>query len=70
MGRLADRATASFGTALLPEEHGGPAPAQLVERVDRYVGRLPATSRLAVRAGLLSHGGGELPHHRPVAVAA
>jgi len=54
MGRLADRATASFGTALLPEEHGGPTPAQFVERVDRYVGRLPSTSRLAVRAGLMS----------------
>ncbi|MCV7198354.1 GMC family oxidoreductase N-terminal domain-containing protein [Mycobacterium angelicum] len=54
MSRLADRATASFGTALLPEEYGGPAPAELVERVDRYVARLPATSRLAVRAGLAS----------------
>lgn len=54
MSRLADRATASFGTALLPEEHGGPAPAELVERVDRYLSRVPATSRLAVRAGLAS----------------
>jgi choline dehydrogenase-like flavoprotein len=54
MSRLADRATASFGTALLPEELGGPAPAQLVDRVDRYVQRLPATSRLALHAGLLS----------------
>jgi choline dehydrogenase-like flavoprotein len=54
MGRLADRATASFGTALLPEELGGPTAAQFVERVDRYVTRLPSTSRLAVRAGLLS----------------
>ena len=54
MGRLADRATASFGTALLPPEHGGPTPAQFVERVDRYVGQLPSTSRLAVRAGLIS----------------
>ncbi|OBI89722.1 GMC family oxidoreductase [Mycobacterium sp. 1245805.9] len=50
MSRLA----ASFGAALLPEEFGGPAPAQLVERVDRYLNRLPATSRWAVRAGLLS----------------
>ncbi|OBI68330.1 GMC family oxidoreductase [Mycobacterium sp. E796] len=50
MSRLA----ASFGAALLPEECGGPAPAQLVERVDRYLNRLPATSRWAVRAGLLS----------------
>ncbi|ORW26612.1 GMC family oxidoreductase N-terminal domain-containing protein [Mycobacterium palustre] len=50
MSRLA----ASFGSALLPEECGGPAPALLVERVDRYLARLPATTRLAVRAGLLS----------------
>ncbi|OBA75291.1 oxidoreductase [Mycobacterium sp. 1554424.7] len=50
MSRLA----ASFGAALLPEECGGPAPAQLVERFDRYLNRLPATSRWAVRAGLLS----------------
>jgi choline dehydrogenase-like flavoprotein len=48
MSRLA----ASFGAALLPEECGGPAPAQLVDRVDRYLTRLPATSRLAMRAGL------------------
>ncbi|BBX98369.1 GMC family oxidoreductase N-terminal domain-containing protein [Mycobacterium lacus] len=58
MSRLADRAwtfsLASFGTALLPPEQGGPTPAQFVERVDRYVTRLPATSRLAVRTGLLS----------------
>jgi hypothetical protein len=54
MSRLADRALASFGAALLPEEHGGPAPAQLVNRVDRYLARLPATSRLGLRAGLLS----------------
>lgn len=50
MSRLA----ASFGAALLPEERGGPAPAELAERVDRYLRRLPATSRWAVRAGLLS----------------
>jgi hypothetical protein len=54
MSRLADRATASFGAALLPEEHGGPPPAQFVGRVDRYLAQLPATSRLALRAGLLS----------------
>ncbi|MGO8771022.1 MAG: GMC family oxidoreductase N-terminal domain-containing protein [Mycobacterium sp.] len=57
MSRLADRARASlaeFGTALLPEEHGGPAPARLVTRVDRYLRQLPATSRIAMRAGLLS----------------
>ena len=57
MSLLADRArasVASFGAALLPEEHGGPAPAQLVDRVDRYLKRLPATSRAAMRAGLLS----------------
>jgi choline dehydrogenase-like flavoprotein len=57
MSRLADRARASlasFGCALLPEEHGGPAPAQLVDRVDRYLRQLPATSRIAMRAGLLS----------------
>lgn len=51
---FAQRAAASFGAALLPEERGGPSAAQLVERVDRYVARLPATSRLALRAGLLS----------------
>jgi choline dehydrogenase-like flavoprotein len=57
MSRLADRARASlasFGAALLPEEHGGPAPALLVDRVDRFLERLPATSRVAMRAGLLS----------------
>jgi hypothetical protein len=54
MSRVADRARASlasFGTALLPEEHGGPPPAQLADRVDRYLARLPTTSRLASRAG-------------------
>jgi choline dehydrogenase-like flavoprotein len=54
MTRLAERATASFGSALLPQELGGPATAQLVERVERYVARLPAMSRMALRAGLLS----------------
>lgn len=58
MSGLADRARAaslaSFGAALLPEEHGGPAPAQLVARVDRYLAQLPATARRAVRAGLFS----------------
>ncbi|OMC48529.1 oxidoreductase [Mycobacterium sp. IS-2888] len=52
MSRLA----ASFGAALLPEERGGPPPAQLADRVDRYLARLPATSRLALRAGLASVG--------------
>ncbi len=47
---------ASFGTALLPEEHGGPSPALLVDRVDRYLARMPSTTRLALRAGLLSVG--------------
>ncbi len=50
----AERAIASFGAALLPEEFGGPSSAQLVDRVDRYVKRLPATSRVAVRGGLLA----------------
>jgi len=59
MSRRADRARtssslASFGAALLPEEHGGPPAAQLADRVDRYLARLPTTSRLALRAGLLS----------------
>lgn len=54
MTGLAERATASFGAALLPEERGGPSPAQLVSQVDRYVARLPATARLAVRGGLLA----------------
>ncbi len=47
---------ASFGTALLPEEHGGPSPAVLADRVERYLARIPSTSRLALRAGLLSVG--------------
>ena len=47
---------ASFGTALLPEEHGGPSPTLLVDRVDRYLARMPSTTRLALRAGLLSVG--------------
>ncbi|OMC56080.1 oxidoreductase [Mycobacterium sp. IS-836] len=51
-----NRLAASFGTALLPEEHGGPPPAQLADRVARYLARLPATSRLALRAGLASVG--------------
>lgn len=54
MTRFADRATAAFGAALIPTEHGGPAPALLVERVDRYVSRLPAPTRLAVQGGMLS----------------
>lgn len=45
---------AAFGSALLPEEHGGPPPAQFVERVDRYLAQMPTTSRLAVQAGLMS----------------
>jgi len=48
------RSLASFGTALLPEEHGSPTPALLVNRVDRYLARMPATSRLALRTGLAS----------------
>lgn len=54
MTPLAHRATAAFGAALLPPEHGGPTPAQLVEQVDRYVGQLPAATRVAVHGGLLS----------------
>ncbi|WP_407685236.1 GMC family oxidoreductase [Mycobacterium sp. HUMS_1102779] len=54
MSRFADRVTASFGAALLPAEHGGPTPAQLVERVERYLRQLPPSSRLAMRAGLAS----------------
>ncbi len=50
MSRLA----ASFGAALLPTEHGGPAPGQLADRVDRYLTQLPATSRAGVRAGMLA----------------
>lgn len=52
--KLADHAAASFGSALLPEEYGGPPPAVLVTRIDRYVRQLPASTRVAVRAGLLS----------------
>lgn len=54
MMSLAERATAGFCAALLPEEDGGPSPAVLVERVDRYVSQLPSTTRTAVRVGLLS----------------
>jgi len=54
VSRFADRVTASFGAALLPEEHGGPPPALLVERVERYLRQLPPSSRVAVRAGLAS----------------
>jgi choline dehydrogenase-like flavoprotein len=48
------RLAAAFGAALLPEEYGGPTPALLVDRVDRYLTRLPTTTRIAVRAGLVS----------------
>ncbi len=51
MTRLADRATAAFGAALLPEEHGGPPAPLLVSRVNRYVDQMPAAARRAVRAG-------------------
>ena len=54
MSRLADRAAASFGAALLPQEHGGPPPAELVRSFDRYLNRMPSTTRLALRAGLVS----------------
>ncbi|GFG73392.1 GMC family oxidoreductase [Mycobacterium botniense] len=54
MSRLVDRLTGAFGAALLPQEYGGPHPDQLAQRVDRYLTQLPATSRAAVRAGLLS----------------
>ncbi|GJO34126.1 putative GMC-type oxidoreductase [Mycobacterium marinum] len=47
-------ALASFGAALLPEERGGPTSTEFAERVDRYLSQLPTTSRLAVRAGLVS----------------
>ena len=36
---------ASFGTALLPEEHGRPSPALLVDRVDRYLARMHGQGR-------------------------
>lgn len=54
MTRVAQRATAAFGAALLPPEHGGPTPAQLIGQVDRYVAQLPTATRVAVRGGLLS----------------
>ena len=62
--RLADHAAASFGAALLPEEHGGPPPAVLAARIDRYVSQLPASTRLAVRAGLLWAGSDDGRVHR------
>lgn len=54
MTTLADWGTACFGAALLPEEHGGPPPALLVQRVDRYVSQLPVMTRSAVRGGMFS----------------
>ncbi|OBF81598.1 oxidoreductase [Mycobacterium sp. 852002-51163_SCH5372311] len=54
MSRLAARAAASFGSALLPQELGGPSSTELVQRLDRYLTRMPAISRRAVHAGLLS----------------
>lgn len=57
MSRLADRvraSAASFGCALLPAEHGGPPPDELVARVERYLRRLPPTTRAAMRAGMLA----------------
>ncbi len=54
MSRFADHLTASFGAALLPPEHGGPTPALLRERVERYLAQLPPWTRLAMRAGLAS----------------
>lgn len=57
MSLVADRARASlasFGTALLPEEHGGPAAPELADRVQRYLRQLPPASRLAMRAGTFS----------------
>ena len=56
MSLVADRARASlasFGTALLPEEYGGPTAPELTDRVERYLRQLPTTSRVAMRAGLL-----------------
>lgn len=52
MSGPATRTTAAVGSALLPTEHGGPPPALLAERVERYVAQLPRTSRWAVRGGL------------------
>ncbi|HET9875276.1 MAG TPA: GMC family oxidoreductase N-terminal domain-containing protein, partial [Mycobacterium sp.] len=54
MAHLAERATAAFGAALLPPEHGGPPAGLLVQRVERYVSQLPRNTRAAVHAGLMS----------------
>lgn len=54
MARLAERATAAFGAALLPVEHGGPPADLFVHRVERYLAQLPKSTRAAVRAGLMS----------------
>ncbi|MGH3561828.1 MAG: NAD(P)-binding protein, partial [Mycobacterium sp.] len=54
MTHLAHRATAAFGAALLPPEHGGPPAGLLVQRVERYLSQLPESARLAVHAGLMS----------------
>jgi choline dehydrogenase-like flavoprotein len=57
MSVVADRARASlasFGTALLPEEYGGPTAPELTDRVERYLRQLPTTSRVAIRAGLVA----------------
>ena len=53
---------ASFGTALLPEEYGGPTAPELTDRVERYLRQLPATSRVAMRAVEMAR---YVRHHYP-----
>ncbi|HEU4361434.1 MAG TPA: GMC family oxidoreductase [Mycobacterium sp.] len=54
MPRLSARAIAAFGAALLPPEHGGPSAGLVVQRVERYLAQLPASTRTAVHSGLMS----------------
>ncbi len=70
MSRLADRAAASVGAAVLPPEHGGPPSAELVEQLDRFLGRMPAQTRFGDTRRYTVSGGRQLPDHWPVAVAA
>ncbi len=54
MTRLARRAAAAFGAALLPAEHGGPPAELLAQRVERYLAQLPGGTRAAITAGMLA----------------
>lgn len=48
---MSNAAVAGAVAALLPPEHGGPAPTVVAERVDRYLDGMPPATRVAARAG-------------------